>query len=137
MTASKASKAAAAKAEEESQDASAQQVEAPAQETERQKRARLKTQATNTLIESHRDEFNKLAENLFSENGLEFKRRLTDEEKAEKELDDLLAKNPALRDKLAAKAAEGGEHHSGELNLSVSAESLTGDGGDVVAPPSA
>lgn len=115
----------------EATEAEAQQ-DAPAEaqqgeESERVKRARLKTQAINQLIENHRDEFNQIAEQTFTENGLEFKRRLTDEEKAEQELAKLLERNPNLRSKLNNYAsAPQGEQHEGDLNLTRSFEQVGG-----------
>lgn len=115
MTARKKSEAPEVEAEETAT------AEAPAEETERQKRARLKTAATNQLIEVHRDEFNQIADDLFKANGLEFKRRLTDEEKAEQKLARLLEENPGLRGKLGNYA---GEQHSGELHVTASADAF-------------
>lgn len=109
------------KTEDAPEQAEAQAPEAPKEENDRQKRARLTTAAKNQLVENHRDEFNRIAEAQFAAEGLEFKRKLTPEEKAEKELDALLEANPALRDKLASKV---GEQHSGELNLTANADSF-------------
>lgn len=80
--------------------------EAPApKETEQQMKNRLRNEAEREVLNNHRDEFYKVAERKFTENGLEFTRRLTDEEKAKKKLEDLLAEHPGLRAELAAAAA--------------------------------
>lgn len=66
-----------------------------------QKRNRLRNEAERIIINKYRDEFNKVAENLFAENGLTFHRRLTDEEKAAKEIADRLNQFPELRNLFA------------------------------------
>ena len=79
--------------------------DAPApKETEQQMKNRLRNEAEREVLNNHRDEFYKVAERKFKENGLEFTRRLTDEEKAKKKLEDLLAEHPGLRAQLAAAA---------------------------------
>lgn len=71
--------------------------EAPKKETESAKRNRLRNEAERIVINNHRDEFNKVATNLFAENGLVFHRRLTEEERAAKEIADKLNQFPELR----------------------------------------
>ena len=85
-----ANKSTATKAEEP-------KVEATKDETESQKRNRLRNEAERTIINRHRDEFNEEATRLFAENGLVFHRRLTDEERAAKEIADKLNQFPELR----------------------------------------
>lgn len=85
-----------------------QETEAPAtNETDTQKRNRLRNKAERIILERHRAEFNEVAEEIFSEEGLKYNRRLTDEERAEEKLNKLLAENPKLAEKLAAQAAQG------------------------------
>lgn len=81
-----------------------EEVDVP-KETEQQMKNRLRNEAEREVLNNHRDEFYKVAERKFTENGLEFTRRLTDEEKAKKKLEDLLAEHPGLRAELAAAAA--------------------------------
>lgn len=90
-----ANKATAAKAEEVVE-------EAPKKESESQKRNRLRNEAERIVINNHRDEFNEVATDLFAKNGLVFHRRLTEEERAAKEIADLLNKHPNLRSSFAA-----------------------------------
>lgn len=60
--------------------------------------------ATTSLINAHRDEFNSLMEAKAKELGVEWKRKLTSEERAEAELEKLLAANPQLKERFAAEA---------------------------------
>jgi hypothetical protein len=55
---------------------------APAAEKESTVRQRLMGQAMISLRERHRDEFDDIARAAFREAGLEYKRRLTDQERA-------------------------------------------------------
>jgi hypothetical protein len=71
--------------------------EAPKKETESQKRNRLRNEAERIVINNHRDEFNQVATDLFAKNGLVFHRRLTEEERAAKEIADKLNQFPELR----------------------------------------
>lgn len=59
-------------------------------------KSRLRAQAERSVIENHRDEYNAEAERLFAEHGLEFSRRLTESEKAKRQMDELLKKFPEL-----------------------------------------
>ncbi|QGJ92856.1 hypothetical protein PBI_BEAGLE_97 [Arthrobacter phage Beagle] len=85
-----ATKSTAAKAEEKVE-------EAPKKETDSAKRNRLRNEAERMVINNHRDEFNQVATDLFAKNGLVFHRRLTDEERAAKEIADKLNQFPQLR----------------------------------------
>jgi len=87
---SAANKTTAPKAEEKVE-------EAPKKETDSAKRNRLRNEAERIVINNHRDEFNKVATDLFAENGLVFHRRLTEEERAAKEIADKLNQFPELR----------------------------------------
>lgn len=92
-------KAAAAKAE-------APETPAPeAPETDAQKRNRLRNEAERHILNLHKEEFDDYAEKLFSDNGLTFNRRLTDAQKAEKKIQDLIAKHPELETVLRAQFA--------------------------------
>ena len=62
-------------------------------------KAQLRAQAERAVIQRHQDEYHEEAEKLFAENGLEFSRRLSPKEKAEKELRELLAAHPELAEK--------------------------------------
>jgi hypothetical protein len=91
---SAANKSTAAKAKAEE---AAAPDEKPKNETESQKRNRLRNEAERKVINNHREEFNQVATELFAENGLVFHRRLTDEERAAKEIADKLNQFPELR----------------------------------------
>lgn len=62
----------------------------------------LRAEAEREVLANHRDEYHAVASRKFAEKGLEFTRRLTDEERAEKQLQELLAANPALAAKYNA-----------------------------------
>jgi hypothetical protein len=95
---------AAAKAAEEVIEAP-EEEEVPKDETISQKRNRLRNKAERIIIDRYRDEFNKVATDLFAENGLVFHKRLTDQEKAAKEIADKLNQFPELRDMFATMGA--------------------------------
>jgi hypothetical protein len=90
-------KAAAAKATAEETPA------APATETDSQKRNRLRNEAERHILNLHKDEFDDYAEDLFAKNGLTFNRRLSEAQKAEKKINDLIAEHPELEAMLRAK----------------------------------
>lgn len=56
--------------------------------------------ATQTLRENHRDEFNTLYSEAAGALGVEWSPRLTEEEKARQQFDELLAQYPNLRDRI-------------------------------------
>jgi hypothetical protein len=100
-------------------------------ETVAQQRSRLRGAAVAWIVDQHRAEFNKKAEELHAAEGLTFNRRLTAEEQAERKLNALLEQNPGLRSKLASQlASDSGpvpddfgttpavEQHEGSLELS-------------------
>ena len=91
-------KAAAAKAE-----AAAPAGDAP--ETDSQKRNRLRNEAERHILNLHKDEFDDYAEALFAKNGLTFNRRLSEAQKAEKKINDLIAQHPELEAVLRAQFA--------------------------------
>lgn len=70
-------------------------------ETAQQAKNRLRNEAERIVIDRHRDEFYAEAERLYEANGFEFKRRLTEEEKAAQQIEKLLQANPALREQYA------------------------------------
>lgn len=86
----------------------------PKKETAQQAKNRLRNEAERIVLDRHKPEFYKVAEELYEANGFEFKRRLTDEEKAEQAIEKMLRENPALREKYAPStvvvdAPKGGE----------------------------
>lgn len=95
-TRSRTNKPAAAKAEAPAPDAP---------ETDAQKRNRLRNEAERHILNLHKDEFDDYAEALFSKNGLTFNRRLSDAQKAEKKINDLIAQHPELEAVLRAQFA--------------------------------
>ncbi|ALY10606.1 hypothetical protein FDH86_gp071 [Arthrobacter phage Tank] len=66
-------------------------------ETVQQLKNRLRNEAEREVLNKYKPEVIKRTEAKYDEHGLEYVRRLTDEEKAEKEVADLLAKYPQLR----------------------------------------
>lgn len=89
-------KAAAAKAEAPAADSNAP-------ETDSQKRNRLRNEAERHILNLHKEEFDDYAEALFAKNGLTFNRRLSEAQKAEKKINDLIAEHPELEAMLRAK----------------------------------
>ena len=92
-------KAAATKAAAESAEATVN----PAAETDSQKRNRLRNEAERHILNLHKEEFDDFAEDLFAKNGLTFNRRLSEAQKAEKKINDLIAEHPELEAMLRAK----------------------------------
>ena len=86
-------------------EAEATAAAAPAQETDNQKRNRLRNEAERHILNLHKDEFDDYAEQLFSKNGLKFNRRLSEAQKAEKKIEELIAEHPELESVLRAKFA--------------------------------
>lgn len=80
----------------ETTEAATEAPEAVKVESRQTKRNRLRGQAERHIIEQHRKEYEDYAEKLFAANGETFQRRLSDEEKAEKQLKELLEANPGL-----------------------------------------
>ncbi|QWY82809.1 hypothetical protein PP641_gp069 [Arthrobacter phage SilentRX] len=66
-------------------------------ETIQQLKNRLRGEAEREVLNNHKDEFHEIATAKFAEVGLEFVRRLTDEEKAAKQIEELYEKYPNLR----------------------------------------
>lgn len=71
-------------------------------ETLQQKKNRLRNEAEREVINNHRDELNQITEAKFAEHNLPYTRRLTEREKAQKKIEDLLAEHPELREVYAA-----------------------------------
>lgn len=65
-------------------------------------RNKLRNQAERHILELHRDEFDAYAEQLYTENGLSFRRRVSAEERAAKAQQDKEAKAKAKLEKLYA-----------------------------------
>jgi hypothetical protein len=59
------------------------------------------TAASKTLRENHRDEFNQLYAKEAKARGYDWKPRLSEAEKAEQQMRELLAKHPELKDKIS------------------------------------
>lgn len=70
--------------------------ETKAERTEEQVKNSLYSKATTTLRERHREEFQTILAAAYKEAGLEYKRRLSPEEKARAEIERLLAEHPTL-----------------------------------------
>ena len=85
----------AGKAKPTPQDAEA--LAAANGETIQQLKNRLRGKAEREVLNNHADEFHDIATKMFAEVGLEFVRRLTDEEKAAKQIEELYEKYPNLR----------------------------------------
>ena len=69
-----------------------------AAETLQQKKNRLRNDAEREVLNKHRDELNAVTEAKFIEQGIPYTRRLTEREKAQKKIEDLLAEHPELRE---------------------------------------
>lgn len=78
-------------------------------ETLQQKKNRLRNEAEREVLNNHRDEYHEIATAKFAAEGLEFSRRLSDEEKAAKKMEDLMEQYPELRKKFAAEVTGGEE----------------------------
>ena len=72
------------------------------EETVQQKKNRLRNEAEREVLNNHRDELNTITEAKFVEQGLNYTRRLTDREKAQKKIEDLLNEHPELRERYTA-----------------------------------
>lgn len=75
--------------------------EAPKGETAQQAKNRLRNEAERIVLDRHKAEFYEEAERLYAKHGFEFKRRLTEEEKAAQTIEKLIQQNPALRERYA------------------------------------
>lgn len=69
-------------------------------ETEQQVKGRLRNAAERFVLNNHRDEYYNKLEELHKEEGVEYKRILTQEEKDERALNELLERNPNLKAKI-------------------------------------
>lgn len=63
------------------------------------------TEANTRLREAHRDDFEKFYEEECKKVGVTYKRRLTDAEKAQQKIDQLLAEHPELRERYETQPA--------------------------------
>lgn len=70
---------------------------------------KLRLQAERRVLEAHQDEFNQVAEELFTEAGYTFRPRLTKTQRAEAKARKLLAENPELAKSLGITVADAGE----------------------------
>ncbi|QWY81368.1 hypothetical protein SEA_RIZWANA_71 [Arthrobacter phage Rizwana] len=87
----------------------AEPAPAKPKETVQQLKNRLRNEAEREVLNAHKDEVHRLTKEKYDAHGLEYVRRLTDEEKAEKEIAERLAKFPNLRKQFeAAKVEEDG-----------------------------
>lgn len=68
-------------------------------------KSQLRAKAEREVLQNHQDEYHQVASRLFAEHGLEFTRRLTEKEKAERELKALLEKHPELAQSVTGVAA--------------------------------
>lgn len=73
-------------------------------ETEQQVKGRLRNAAERFVLNNHRDEYYAKLEELHEAEGVEYKRILTQEEKDEKALNELLERNPNLKAKILQEA---------------------------------
>lgn len=76
-------------------------AQTPKQETENDLKARLRRQAERKVVKDHPSELHAEIGRLFEENGLTYEPPLTAEEKAAKQIEELLEANPGLRNKYA------------------------------------
>jgi hypothetical protein len=83
----------------EAEEAAKAETKTPAQESETQLKNRLRNEAERTVLNNHRDEYQDEAEKLFTAHGLKFNRRLSDEERAARKIEDLMSQFPELRGK--------------------------------------
>lgn len=71
-------------------------------ETMHQLKNRLRSEAEREVLQQHKDEVVKRTQAKFDEHGIEYVRRLTPEEKAQKEIDALLKQFPNLQTQVMA-----------------------------------
>lgn len=69
---------------------------APKKETVQQLKNRLRNEAEREVLNNHKGEVIKITEAKYDQHGLEYVRRLTDAEKAQKLIEDQLALHPEL-----------------------------------------
>lgn len=72
---------------------------------DQQLKAKLRNLAERKVLNEHKSEYHTELERLYDQEGLEYKRVLTPEEKDEKELEALLARRPDLRAKIVQENA--------------------------------
>ena len=70
---------------------------APKKETLQQLKNRLRNEAEREVLNTHKDEVIKITQAKYDKHNLEYVRRLTDEEKAAKTIEELYRKHPNLR----------------------------------------
>lgn len=69
----------------------------PKKETVQQLKNRLRNEAEREVLNRHKDEVVAITQAKYDEHGLEYVRRLSEEEKAAKQIEDLYEKFPQLR----------------------------------------
>ena len=79
---------------------------APKKETVQQLKNRLRNEAEREVLNNHKGEVIKITEAKYDQHGLEYVRRLTDEEKAAKQIEELYAQFPHLRPQLEQQQAQ-------------------------------
>lgn len=85
-------------------------------ETVQQLKNRLRNEAEREVLNAHKDEVHRLTKEKYDAHGLEYVRRLTDEEKAEKEIAERLAKFPNLRKQFEAAKVEEDDHVANDFD---------------------
>jgi hypothetical protein len=99
-TRSRSDKAAAAAqpaTTEDEQPTAAAEEKAPKGETLQQLKNRLRNEAEREVLNTHKDEVIKITGAKYEAHGLEYVRRLTDEEKAAKQIEEYYRQFPNLR----------------------------------------
>jgi hypothetical protein len=72
------------------------------EENLQQRKNRLRNEAEREVLNKHRDELNQITEAKFVEQGLPYTRRLTEREKAQKKIEEVLNEHPELREVYSA-----------------------------------
>lgn len=81
-------------------------AKAPKKETVQQLKNRLRNEAEREVLNTHKDEVIKITAAKYEQHNLEYVRRLSDEEKAAKAIEEHLAQFPNLRQQLFVPAPE-------------------------------
>lgn len=92
---------AATKARSNPSTPKAEQAKPEKKETVQQLKNRLRNEAEREVLDAHKREVIEKTEAKYKAHGLEYVRRLTDEEKAQKAIEEHLAQFPNLREKFA------------------------------------
>lgn len=91
----------------QAEEAAAPAEAKPKKETVQQLKNRLRNEAEREVLNKHKDEVVTITQAKYDEHGLEYVRRLTEEEKAAKQIEDLYEKFPQLRPVVEEPAEEG------------------------------